>query len=147
MSKSWLTIGLVCFLLAGCAESTSNNEQEAESEAVEAVEETNTEEEASAAELEVAPSVNTATTADQSQVALNPPHGEPGHDCAIAVGAPLNGSGSQVQQQPITAPVATQPVAQPNFSSSVAPADGLNPPHGQPGHDCAVAVGAPLPKK
>ncbi len=140
MSKSWLTIGLVCFLLAGCADSTSNNEQEAEVDAVETVEETNTEAEANAAELEVAPAVNTATTADQGQVALNPPHGEPGHDCAIAVGAPLDGSGAQPQIN--TAPVVTQqPAAQ-----SVAPADGLNPPHGEPGHDCAVAVGAPLPK-
>lgn len=72
---------------------------------------------------------------------LNPPHGEPGHDCAIAVGAPLNGS-----------PAANAPQSAPptmNFPTSTAPVSApggprLNPPHGQPGHDCAVQVGAPL---
>jgi hypothetical protein len=37
-------------------------------------------------------------------------------------------------------PAASQPTFQPAASSG-----NLNPPHGQPGHDCAVAVGAPLP--
>lgn len=35
-----------------------------------------------------------ATTAPKG-VALNPPHGQPGHRCEIAVGAPLDGSGSK----------------------------------------------------
>ena len=75
---------------------------------------------------------------------LNPPHGEPGHDCAIAVGAPLNGSPAvnTPQAAPPTmnfpsAPMAPSPVAAPGGPR-------LNPPHGQPGHDCAVQVGAPL---
>lgn len=73
---------------------------------------------------------------------LNPPHGEPGHDCAIAVGAPLNGSPAAKSAQP-SAPAM-------NFPSAPAPVSAspggprLNPPHGQPGHDCAVQVGAPL---
>lgn len=50
---------------------------------------------------------------------LNPPHGQPGHDCSIPVGSPLK---AQAQTKPV-----------------------LNPPHGEPGHDCSVAVGAPLP--
>jgi hypothetical protein len=59
-------------------------------------------------------------------VNLNPPHGEPGHDCAIAVGQPLS-SVSGGGDSPII-----------NSSSNI------NPPHGDPGHDCAIAVGQPL---
>lgn len=53
---------------------------------------------------------------------LNPPHGEPGHRCDIAVGQPLPENG-QTQQA----------------------SGNLNPPHGQPGHRCDIAVGEPLP--
>lgn len=38
----------------------------------------------------------------------------------------------------ITAPQITAP--------QVATPPGMNPPHGAPGHDCAIAVGAPLKK-
>ena len=69
---------------------------------------------------------------------LNPPHGEPGHDCAIAVGAPLNGSPAANVSQPTAPTMNFQPPA------SVQGGPRLNPPHGQPGHDCAVQVGAPL---
>ena len=71
---------------------------------------------------------------------LNPKHGEPGHRCDIAVGAPLN-----------SAPAAATPTI--NTSSAAAPATPLlksagsvklNPQHGQPGHRCDIAVGAPL---
>lgn len=78
---------------------------------------------------------------------MNPEHGLPGHRCDIAVGAPLNSPPGnapvtpQVQQAPAPAPVMTTAPA----SSPVPGATGkLNPPHGQPGHDCAIAVGAPL---
>lgn len=81
--------------------------------------------------------------------ALNPPHGEPGHRCDIAVGAPLNsqpqpqGAAPAVNmfqdgQQPAAAPAQTVP------APSQPVAAGTNPPHGQPGHDCAIPVGAPL---
>ncbi|TCS88974.1 hypothetical protein EDD80_102165 [Anseongella ginsenosidimutans] len=66
---------------------------------------------------------------------MNPPHGQPGHRCDIAVGAPL--------------PAAAAPAAAPQ-DLSPKKADtrvALNPPHGQPGHDCAVPVGKPLPQK
>ena len=59
---------------------------------------------------------------------MNPPHGQPGHDCSIAVGSPLKSS----------------PVVNPSTSTPVQTAPGINPPHGQPGHDCSIAVGAPL---
>jgi hypothetical protein len=68
---------------------------------------------------------------------LNPKHGEPGHRCDIAVGAPLN-----------AAPAAATPSI--NTSAAAAPllksagSVKLNPQHGQPGHRCDIAVGAPL---
>ncbi|WP_304237241.1 hypothetical protein [Jiulongibacter sediminis] len=92
---------------------------------------------------------STFTTASSG---LNPAHGMPGHDCSLPVGAPLN-SGAAVQTQPVQ-PVAQQSAAltniaqpaslpQPNFKANQNVK--LNPAHGQPGHDCSVAVGAPLP--
>ncbi|OAD91148.1 hypothetical protein A7A78_04880 [Aequorivita soesokkakensis] len=75
--------------------------------------------------------INNSATGD---VAVNPPHGQPGHDCAIPVGAPLNGPGS-----------ATTPGL--NKTNSVPPTisgGGVNPPHGQPGHRCDIKVGDPL---
>lgn len=62
-----------------------------------------------------------------SEVKLNPPHGQPGHRCDIAVGSPLNSPAAN--QAPAPAP---EPVVR------------LNPPHGQPGHSCDVPVGSPL---
>lgn len=73
---------------------------------------------------------------------LNPEHGQPGHRCDIPVGAALstpvqsNGNTPAALPQPVTTPQQT--------SNTVAP--GTNPPHGQPGHDCSIAVGAPLNK-
>ncbi|HEX6332969.1 MAG TPA: hypothetical protein VFZ78_02015 [Flavisolibacter sp.] len=84
---------------------------------------------------------------------LNPPHGQPGHRCDIAVGAPLNNnaatpakteSAQPVQQAPAQPAASTQPAV---ISQPAAPAtEGvkLNPPHGQPGHRCDLQVGAPL---
>ena len=72
---------------------------------------------------------------------LNPPHGEPGHDCAIPVGAPLDGSGSAGNNTMMPTPApAPMPVADPVTGKGM-----LNPAHGEPGHDCAVPVGSPLP--
>ena len=72
---------------------------------------------------------------------LNPAHGEPGHRCEIPVGAPLNSApaGASTTISPNLAP-STSPVAAPAMGSGK-----LNPPHGEPGHDCAVPVGSPLP--
>jgi hypothetical protein len=82
---------------------------------------------------------------------LNPEHGMPGHRCDISVGAPLNsppGNSSKPTVQTTTAAPAPAPVMAPAPAASSAPTPGVtgkvNPPHGQPGHDCAIAVGAPL---
>ncbi len=79
---------------------------------------------------------------------MNPPHGQPNHRCDIAVGAPLNsppGQAPAAQPQPVQPQVQPQPVAPAN-TATTATAPGMNPPHGQPGHRCDVAVGAPLPQ-
>jgi hypothetical protein len=99
-----------------------------------------------------APGINSQTPVTG---ALNPAHGAPGHRCDIAVGAPLNSapvnkvpSQSPVQlQQPVQMPAPVQPTAPNNPTNTVTPATtaaGLNPAHGQPGHRCEIAVGAPL---
>ncbi|MGE0635763.1 MAG: hypothetical protein AB7G44_14920 [Bacteroidia bacterium] len=95
------------------------------------------------------PGQQTATPQSSAPVAagMNPEHGQPGHRCDIAVGAPLN-SPPAAQPSVTTAPaINTQPATQaPVATPPTATAPGMNPPHGQPGHDCAVAVGAPLNK-
>lgn len=83
---------------------------------------------------------------------MNPPHGQPGHRCDIAVGAPL----SSAPAKPKTTPQASAQIQPAEFAppavkdaaatASVETPPGMNPPHGQPGHICSVAVGAPLPK-
>nr|WP_299200816.1 hypothetical protein [uncultured Brumimicrobium sp.] len=75
--------------------------------------------------LNTAPPVNTGVT-------LNPPHGEPGHDCAVPVGQPLNAAAGAN----VNAPTVNTPKVNNNVR--------LNPAHGEPGHDCAVPVGQPL---
>jgi hypothetical protein len=87
---------------------------------------------------------------------MNPPHGQPNHRCDIAVGAPLNSPASKTKPstnsiQPTftttkTQTTSTPAILSPNAATTVTE-PGMNPPHGQTGHDCAVAVGAPLPKK
>jgi hypothetical protein len=81
---------------------------------------------------------------------VNPPHGEPGHRCDIAVGAPLNAATnlkpSPANPTTLTSPqIISAPAPAPSTSAG-ATAPGLNPPHGEPGHDCAIPVGAPLKK-
>ena len=75
-----------------------------------------------------------------SKGAVNPAHGMPGHRCDIPEGAPLNSAPASANV-PATAaprPAVVPPPAPANKSAK------LNPPHGQPGHDCSVAVGQPL---
>lgn len=84
---------------------------------------------------------------------MNPPHGQPGHRCDIAVGAPLNSPPAQkpaatpaavTAQKP--APAASNSTMIPSNTGGNAVAAGINPPHGMPGHRCDIAVGQPLPK-
>ena len=101
------------------------------------------------------------TTVAPTKVAkgMNPAHGQPGHRCDIAVGAPLNSapakqpttntaqSGSTSQSFTVTPPAGNNAVpALLSTEAPVATAEGMNPPHGQTGHRCDIAVGAPLPK-
>ena len=101
--------------------------------------------------MEAAPAP-AANPGNQSAAGLNPEHGKPGHRCDIPVGAPLNSPpGTPPAAAPVTGNAATEMLQ----SQVVAPApvvaspvaekgQRLNPQHGQPGHDCAVPVGAPL---
>lgn len=104
--------------------------------------------------------LNTASQKGASAGGLNPAHGEPGHICDIPVGAPLNSqptpkntpvtTASTPNAAPMQSPATVTPTATPVTTSpaaAVITAPGMNPPHGQPGHDCAIAVGAPLKKK
>lgn len=82
---------------------------------------------------------------------LNPAHGQPGHRCDIAVGAPLPATTGTlpVLNNPAVTPVQnastfTPPVTQPQTAITTTVAKGMNPPHGQPGHRCDIPVGQPL---
>ncbi|MCV9930026.1 hypothetical protein OIU83_20365 [Flavobacterium sp. LS1R49] len=88
---------------------------------------------------------------------MNPPHGQKGHRCDIPVGAPLNSPATKTTatQQPATTQSASGTVSQEmtvpaaistNTPSYTVTAPGMNPPHGQEGHRCDIAVGAALPK-
>lgn len=79
----------------------------------------------------------------KSNLIFNPPHGEAGHTCALAVGAPLNSTAS-VQPQQNTNPQPTPPPAAAVVNTS---GKKLNPKHDEPGHRCDIAVGAPLDSK
>lgn len=75
---------------------------------------------------------------------MNPAHGQPGHRCDIAVGAPLNSPAVKTTNTTTSAPVTTTSVATATPSPVQPVAPGMNPAHGQPGHRCDIAVGAPL---
>lgn len=109
--------------------------------------------------------VVTTTTAVPAKVAkgMNPAHGQPGHRCDIPVGSPLNtpvaktaaatpAQGGTVEKSFTVTPPENNPAVPALLSTEtanskpVATKDGTNPVHGQPGHRCDIAVGAPLPK-
>ena len=96
------------------------------------------------------PTLVTTPATTKTLAGMNPPHGEAGHDCAVAVGAPLNSKKATPTPSPtITTTQSNTTSAAPailNPAAQTVTAPGMNPPHGQAGHDCAVAVGAPLPK-
>ena len=97
----------------------------------------------------------TATTIKDSEVTnneakLNPAHGQPGHRCEIAVGAPLNSAAAPLKTTTAAATKPVKPAAAVETNPAVAnpptvTAEGMNPPHGQTNHRCDIAVGAPLP--
>lgn len=105
--------------------------------------------------LPVTPTKTIASTTKTAATGVNPAHGQPGHRCDISVGAPLNSAPATVStasNNTIVTPVtnqATTAATPVSPASQVNPADKnvkLNPPHGQPGHDCSVVVGQPLKK-
>ncbi|MBD8083660.1 hypothetical protein [Chryseobacterium caseinilyticum] len=77
---------------------------------------------------------------------MNPPHGQPGHRCDIPVGQPLSSKPAAAPTSQNTAPVqAPQPAPAPQpVVANTGPKPATNPAHGQPWHDCAKQVGAPL---
>lgn len=84
---------------------------------------------------------------------MNPPHGQANHRCDIAVGAPLNSPikkaapATTVSTPTVSTPVTTTPAILNSNTTPTITQPGMNPPHGQAGHLCSVAVGAPLPKQ
>ena len=72
--------------------------------------------------------------------AVNPPHGMPGHTCAVPDGAPLPEGAAQPQLQ-VNPPVQREAQSLPVDAGRTIQ---INPAHGQPGHRCDIAVGAPL---
>lgn len=89
-----------------------------------------------------------ASNATTSSSNLNPEHGQPGHRCDLAVGAPLNSKPvaitQQIQPVPNNKPqTVTTNIPQPATTKTTT-APGMNPPHGEPGHRCDISVGTPL---
>lgn len=95
----------------------------------------------------------TTTTPNQTTASkgVNPAHGQPNHRCDIPVGAPLNSPSVPVKTttKNTAAPaMKVTPVATTSENTSTTPTpEGMNPPHGQAGHRCDIAVGAALPKE
>lgn len=99
---------------------------------------------------------STAAVTPTTAAGTNPPHGQPGHRCDVAVGAPLGGKAAPAVTLPTSTaqpqPAAITPTPAATITPAPAPATaavakGTNPAHGQPGHRCDIAVGAPLDSK
>lgn len=95
---------------------------------------------------------NVVMTPVQTQVqptasGMNPPHGQPGHRCDIAVGALLNSKPAAPATTTGTTVNAQPQVTMTEVPTKVKTLPGMNPPHGEPGHRCDIAVGAPLNSK
>jgi hypothetical protein len=99
------------------------------------------------------PASGTPSAIQQPAGRVNPPHGQPGHRCDLAVGAPLPGPGAAVAPVPAGPSTPTITPAPANSTPAngtpalAAGGKGKNPPHGQPGHRCDIPVGAPLDSK
>ncbi|MGO4708750.1 hypothetical protein AB4Y90_06445 [Chryseobacterium sp. 2TAF14] len=86
---------------------------------------------------------NQNSTPVKTAPGMNPPHGQPGHRCDIAVGQPLNSKPAAQNTTPVQAATQPVPVSQPAVANT-GPKPKNNPAHGEPWHDCAKQVGAPL---
>lgn len=88
---------------------------------------------------------STANASGGSGLTLNPAHGQPGHRCDLAVGAPLNtGNTQKTVSSTQNSGINMAALAAQQQQST---AKGMNPPHGQPHHRCDIPVGAPLNSK
>lgn len=147
------SLALMALLFASCQNSTDDNDLSddatttTETSAAPATTEPVTLNPVGDEALNAVPAPAPAGGNAEGKVALNPEHGLPGHRCDIPVGAPLNSPAGAAPAAPAinAAPaMAPQPSAAPAVSQPAAGGGRVNPPHGQPGHDCAVPVGAPL---
>ena len=167
---------LATFLLAACLFCGCKNETKNETEASEDVsvapiatpDPSQRTQPLSTEPSQAQPQQSTAANPNEGLKGNNPEHGKPGHRCDISVGAPLSSppgkTGANTVNTTVPAPT-SNPVSSGNLASPVSnqpvtidpsqmkqiqnptpTAPGVNPPHGQPGHDCAIAVGAPLKK-
>lgn len=94
-----------------------------------------------------APNIATTVNPQVQKVApgMNPAHGEPGHRCDISVGAPLNSSPGNAAAAAAAPQQTVMPAAAPTPAPVANPMNlAVNPAHGEPGHSCAIAVGAPF---
>ena len=82
----------------------------------------------------------TAEAAGSEEIKVNPAHGLPGHRCDLPVGAPLTASAGSTANPTPTSQLPSTSVSPIRVDQTPK----VNPPHGEPGHDCAVPVGAPL---
>ncbi|EIA10202.1 hypothetical protein [Flavobacterium frigoris] len=86
--------------------------------------------------------------ATSTPAGINPPHGELNHRCDVAVGAPLNTAGSGgTSVQPASVQSTQAVTTSQNITAKTVTPKGMNPSHGESGHRCDIAVGAPLNSK
>ncbi len=113
-------------------------------------------------QVQMQPQVKTVTQSTTAKTVtpkgMNPPHGQPNHRCDIPVGSPLNSKPANTKTvttstTPSSGEVSKSITVQPPVPALLSPSsantetlDGMNPAHGQAGHRCDIAVGAPLPK-
>lgn len=114
---------------------------------------------------QIIPQPNAATTnaVPVTKPGMNPPHGQPGHRCDLAVGAPLNSKPAAVTPAPAATnqtytvtPAGTATAtkmdgsdiqtATPVAQKTLPGMEGKpNPAHGAEGHRCDIPVGVTLP--
>ena len=143
-------IGLL--LLAGLALNSCKNEQkikESTQTAVIPFTEVGNKMRIEAAAKGATPTNTTATNAPIVATAkgMNPPHGQAGHRCDIPVGAPLNSPAASAQPNSKVTTTPQMTVTPTTPATTTPTPEGMNPPHGQEGHRCDIAVGAALPKE
>lgn len=94
--------------------------------------------------LQKSNTVQPAAQNAKTSLIFNPPHGDAGHTCALAVGAPLHQIAAVQPQKSVSSPPVTVPAPPVAVNTS---GKKLNPKHGEPGHRCDIAIGAPLDSK